>query len=102
MTNKEALAAVIQTDVDDNILDKSFLDQNVTSSDLYVAANSRSIDLCAIAVLEGLLSTPNISEGGSSVNYDRNAILNRIKSLYNKVGLTMPSGATVSDKSSVW
>src|SRR5690348_16620952 len=102
MTNKDALVAVIQTDVDDNILEKSFLDQGVSSTDVYTAAASASIDLCAIDVLEGLLSTPDVSEGGSSVSYDRNAIQARLNFLYGRAGITPPTGAVVRDKSYLW
>lgn len=102
MTNKEALVAVVQVSVADNVLLKALLDQNIPSTDTYASANASSIDLAAISVLEGLLSTPNVSEGGYSVSYDRAAIEGRIKALYQKNGLSAPGKPSVRDASNRW
>jgi hypothetical protein len=101
MTNKEALQAVVQVSLDDNVLVKALLDQAITSTDNYTAAVSSSIDIAAIAVLEGLLSTPNISEGGYSVNYDRAAIQKRVDGLKRKAGI-VTNGPFVRDASDRW
>lgn len=87
MTNKEALVAILQVSVDDNVLEKALLDQNVRSDRDYKSAYSASIDVAAISVLEGLLSTPDIAEGGYSVTYDRASIQDRLSYLRLKNGV---------------
>lgn len=95
MTNKEALTAVVQASVPDLALEKALLDQGVTAADNYSAASSSSIDLAAVAVLQGLLSAQDISEGGYSIKQrDRAAIEARLLYLAKKHGLTDITGAT--------
>lgn len=101
MTNKEALEAVVQVSVSSNVLEKALLDQSVSAAGNYTASNSEAIDKAAIAVLEGLLSAPNVSEGGFSVSYDRAAISRRVTALYNKLGIS-PSANVVRDASNRW
>jgi hypothetical protein len=100
MTNKEALVAVIQISVNDNTLEKALLDQGITSSSNYTAANTSKIDIAAIAVLEGVRSAPDISEGGFSIRYDRPAIERKIEALKHKTGLA--SGSEIRDASDRW
>lgn len=102
MTNKEALVAVVQVSVDDNVLEKALLDQSVTSSGTYTSANSSSIDLAAIDVLQGLLSRANVSEGGFSESFDRGAIERRIKALCIKNDIPVSGGAVIIDASNRW
>lgn len=88
MTNKEALIAVLRVNVPDNTLEKAMLDQVVTGNETYSAANAKSIDLCAIDVLAGLLAEPDISEGGYSIKYDRSAIQKHLLFLARKHNVT--------------
>jgi hypothetical protein len=102
MTNKEALVAVVQVSVDDNVLEKALLDQTITSSETYAAIKSSNINKAAIDVLEGLLSRADVSEGGFSEKFDRSAIEKRLNRLYEKEGLTSTSQAVIIDRSNRW
>jgi hypothetical protein len=95
MTNKEALIAVLQVSVPDNSADKVLLDAGITGTDAYSAGNSKAIDLCAIDALQGLLSTPDVSEGGYSVRYDRAAVQARLQYLSTKNGVVNPGAPSV-------
>jgi hypothetical protein len=100
MINKEALVAVVQVSVSDITLEKALLDQDVLPTVDYASANARSIDLAAICVLEGLISTADVSEGGFTVRYDRAAIERRIESLKYKTGII--SAPVIRDASNKW
>ncbi len=88
MTNKEALIAVLRVSVPDNTLEKALADQEVTAAGTYAKANAKSIDLCAIDVLTGLLSEPDISEGGYSIKYERDAVQQHLVILARKHNIT--------------
>jgi hypothetical protein len=77
MTNKEALIAVLGVSVPDLSADKVLLDAEITGADTYSAENEKSIATCAVKLLYGLL-LPNISEGGYSISYNRDAIKDKI------------------------
>ncbi len=88
MTNKEALIAVLRVSVLDNTLIKAMLDQDVSEEATYSKEGAKSIDLCAIDVLLGLLSEPDVSEGGYSVKYDRSAVIKHLVALAEKHGIS--------------
>jgi hypothetical protein len=88
MTIKEALISVLQVSMPDGSIEKALTDNGLTSSDEYAASKAKAIDECAIELLHGLLSAPNISEGGYSISYDRNAVKERIIMLAKKHNLT--------------
>lgn len=88
MTNKEALVAALQVSVDDNTLEKALLDNDITGSAVYDKTKAADIDLCAINVLQSILATADVSEGGYSVRYDRTAIQARLQYLARLRGVT--------------
>ena len=102
MTNKEALIAALQLSVDDSTLEKALIDLEVNGSGTYSKDNATAIDQCAIEVLQGILSTPDVSEGGYSVKYDRDAVERRLIYLSNKNGVDNPSRPKISDATSRW
>jgi hypothetical protein len=102
MTNKEALIAALQLTVDDMALEKALIDQQVTGSETYQRDNATAIDQCAIEVLQGILSAPDVSEGGYSVKYDRGAVQQRLSYLLDKNGLSNSLTPKVKDASNRW
>lgn len=100
MTNKNALLAVVQVAVEDDVIEKALLDQSLNLGSTYTTTNAKAIDLAAIDVLDGILSRPDISEGGFSVRYDRTAIQKRLDALKRKQGIT--SGPVIRDASNRW
>jgi hypothetical protein len=81
MTNIAALQAVLMVSVPDNTLSKALLDAELTESDTYTSDNRLIVEACAVDILKSLLTTPNISEGGYSISFDRNAIQVRLGQL---------------------
>lgn len=88
MTNKEALVATLQASVPDNALEKALADRGIVSAAIYGATQTAGIDGAAMDLLSGLLSAPDVSEGGYSVRFDRTAIKARLIFLANKYGNT--------------
>ena len=88
MIKKEALIATCQASVPDGSLDIALINKGLTGTDVYAASDQQAIELCAIDVLQGLLASPDISEGGYSVRFDRKAVQARILFLAQKNGVT--------------
>jgi len=89
MTNKEALAATLQVvTVPDNTLVKSLIDRGVVGGDDYALSSASGIDLACMDILQGLLSNPDITEGGYSIRFDRAAVMNRLLFLARKNNAT--------------
>ncbi|HEY4207985.1 MAG TPA: DUF6706 family protein [Puia sp.] len=89
MTNKEALIACLQVvTMPDNALVKALIDRSVVGTVDYTAASASGIDLATIDLLQGLLSNPDITEGGYSIRFDRTAVQNRLLFLARKNNAT--------------
>lgn len=99
MTKRDALLGVLQVSVPDIAIDKALVDNNIDGRDGYSSANAKSIDLVAIDILQGLLTAPDVTEGGYSIRYDRSAIQQRLSYLSQKHGIG--SGPTVR-RANVW
>lgn len=70
MTNKEALLAVLQdVTVPALAADKVLLDASIDGTASYAGDSAKAIDLCAIELLYGLYTSPDVSEGGYSVSH---------------------------------
>lgn len=79
MTNKEALQAVLLgIVVEDNSLLKTLTDHAVTFNEEYTKDKRSIINVCALDILNTLLSAADFSEGDMSVKYDKSAIEMRI------------------------
>jgi hypothetical protein len=94
MTNLEALKSVTEYRTsDDNLFTKVLLDNGVTGSGTYAAADEQSVDISA-ADLYGYLAThPDIAETGLSIKWDRNKLLQLRSNLYAKWGVALPETA---------
>lgn len=104
MTNKEALVATLQTSVPDNSLEKALADRGIASAGTYGSTQTAGVEQSAMDLLWGILSTPDVSEGGYSVRYDRKSILARLTFLANKYGNTdILAGLTPTvSRANVW
>lgn len=102
MTVKEALTAVVSLPVDDSILEKAITDNDMAGTTTYTKSLSTQVDSAAVDVLFAMWSIPNVSEGGFSLSYDRNAIEAKLSVLADKCGRTDVISAmnpTISSKS---
>lgn len=88
MTNKEAVVAVIGVTGNDNTIEKALMDAGITSDDVYSSSNVKQIDMAAISVLETMLATKSVSEGGYSVEYDIKNRLDYLKARNNVPTIT--------------
>lgn len=87
MTNTEAVAAAILfTGYSQQALIKAMLDAGVDGTGTYSAASKGAIDLIAVEVLRGMLGVTSISEGGYSISYNYNGIMERINFLNGETG----------------
>lgn len=99
MTNKEALLAVVQVaNIPDNSLVKALMDAEILDTDEYEINLADDIDLVAIDVLQGLLSQPDIQEGGYKITFDRAAIAKRLGFLADKQDVVITGGPIVQAK----
>jgi hypothetical protein len=102
MTNKEAVIAALQIiGYSESAIDKALIDLEVTSDTVYSKENTKSIDLVAIEVLQGMLSVSDVKEGGYSVSYSIDGVKARIAYLQDRNGLTSTSKPTVRSRN-VW
>ena len=105
MTNLEALQSIIGINypLDANVFSKALIDQGLTESDTYSGGNVKSIDLAYAGVLQTIIVSPDIKEGGYSVTQaDRNALIKLRSSILAKYGIPDGSVGTITDKSYVW
>jgi hypothetical protein len=104
MTNLEALVRGVlgAFTVDDFAANKVLLDAQVDGSGLYDPANEKAIDMCAIKLLQNMF-VENISEGGYSVKYSRDAITARLLSFESQYGLSgLVPKPSVKDATNRW
>jgi predicted aspartyl protease len=87
MTIREALLEVVFFDVPGTAIDKALIDAGLTGTDNYDTVTAQDIDLAALPLLRRLVIQADITEGGYSVKYDRNAILKLIASLESSNGI---------------
>jgi hypothetical protein len=79
MTIKEALIAELQIPgVDDALISKVLADADLSEDALYTGAMAVKVRSAAIEALLSVWTIANISEGGYSISYDRNAIKSRL------------------------
>lgn len=89
MTNKAALVAFLQVSVPDASVDLSLVNAEIDGTATYTKAMQEQIEKAAIPLLYGLFTTPDISEGGYSINHPdfQRKIKERLLYLANKYGL---------------
>jgi hypothetical protein len=104
MTNLDAFQAVLSPiSYESNVADKAMLDNDIIGADTYSKDSALSIDKAALAVLEGILSAPNISEGSFSISYDRKAVIDRINLICERSGLASSIGKPkITNKTNMW
>jgi hypothetical protein len=102
-----AIRVTVQLEADIDLLGKSLADvQTDTAVDLgddYDPGQHRTlVDLASIEVLQCLINTPDITEGGLSIKYNRDAMKTRLIYLQDRQGLLVDSTPTVTDISNLW
>ena len=94
MTNLEALKSITEYNPSsDNIFTKILLDNAITSSDTYSAADEQGIDLAAAQLYLYLATHPDINETGHGEKWDRSKLLQTRRNLYAKWGVALPETA---------
>ncbi|GAO43792.1 DUF6706 family protein [Flavihumibacter petaseus] len=88
MTVKEALIAEIAMSVDDMLVDKTLVDHGVYENRTYTKELSETIGKASIDILLSIWTMPDVSEGGYSVKYNRDAVKSRLLFLAGKYGRT--------------
>lgn len=104
MTVREALINIVSTPVNDGTIDLVLINSDLIGTEQYSKALSESIEKAAIEVLQASVSAPDISEGGYSIRYDRNAIQSRLLFLarkHNRTDILKELTPTISSPS-VW
>jgi hypothetical protein len=99
MTNKERLISLLGfAPADINTIDGALIDGGLIGTDAYdTTTHYKLIRILAIGVCELLLSTGDYTNADqTSLKYDRNAVLARIKLLKGELGLSDQSLPTIS------
>ncbi len=92
MTIREALLSVLDgITVSTTTIDKVLLDAGITGTTTYTSLLIETVDLAAIEVLKLGLLVKSISEGGYSITYDTEGLLERLRLLSAKYNLPVPS-----------
>lgn len=84
MIVKEALVAVIGIPVDENLVEVAIIDQGLLGNQEYTKSHAPFVGKAAVDVLLSIWSQPDVTEGGYSVKYDRNAVKDRLVFLARK------------------
>jgi chlorite dismutase len=90
MTNLEALQSTVEY-TNANLLTKALLDQGVTSTATYTAADQRGVDLAAADIYLYLCSHPNFKEGSKYIDYSKGALMSLRRELLRKHGMLADS-----------
>lgn len=69
MTKKEALSATLMVTVPDASLELALINAEINGSLTYTKADQEAIEKCAIPLLYGLFTDPDISEGDYSKSH---------------------------------
>ena len=90
MTNLEALQSTVEY-TNANLLTKALLDQGVSSTATYTAADQKSVDLAAADIYLYLCSHPNFKEGTKYIDYSKGALMSLRRELLRKHGMLADS-----------
>jgi hypothetical protein len=103
MTNKERLISLLGFAPPANSAEGALLDASIDGAGVYNASLSSAIKKVAIQVMELLLTTADTNNGkvGFNINYDRTAIITRIKMIKGELGIYDESLPTIKGVS-VW
>ncbi|MHA4844417.1 DUF6706 family protein [Flavitalea antarctica] len=92
MNIKEALVSTVGIPVNDDIIDKVLLDNDLVGTTNYRKADSAKIEMAVIDVLLAIWITPDITEGGYSVKQNSAALKSRLLLLAAKYDRTDVTG----------
>lgn len=101
MTKKEALIAMLPTDfnVSDNLIEKVFLEQEITGAETYSPSSKKSLDMAYKELLQFALTEPELSEGGLTIKLSKSAIRKEIKRINKQYGI---SDGIINSKTNRW
>lgn len=89
MTNYEAISATIYPyDVDENLIKKSCIDQDIDPDTAYQRSNKTEVAKASISVLRNMVSLSSEGDNGYSLSYDTDKLKERIVSIAKENGLT--------------
>jgi hypothetical protein len=92
MTNLEAIRAKLNYPLSDNAFIVALEDRGVTSDEVY--ASGQAFDLAYADTITMLVTSPNITEGGFSINMTEKAtLLSLADKIYTKYGVANPIGS---------
>jgi hypothetical protein len=102
MNRTEALTSLLQVEFPDKSIEKEFTDAGLNMTEIYTKADEQTIGSIAINLLQGLLSTPDVSEGDQSIRYDRKMVMARLSFLSSKYEVETVSIPTVKSAGHKW
>jgi hypothetical protein len=86
MLVKDALISNLQLSVDDNLVSKVLLDNDILEDQTYTKNDNDVVDKMSIDILLAAWTSADVSEGGYSIRLDREAIKSRLLFLAKKTG----------------
>lgn len=104
MTNLEAVIAVVTLPVSSYpsiSIEKALLDNGLSATETYEAANSKLVGIAGIRVLRGLLALSEIAEGDFKLGISTTGILALIRGIEIENGL-IAAGPVIRNKSGLW
>jgi hypothetical protein len=107
-TIREYLKATLtryNIDLSDAEVDAALIDQGLNPVNQYTADASRPTKLAIVEIIPGLLLSPDITEGGYAVKWDRGAVKAYYSLLCSQLGkpdLLSPAQPKIRSKSNLW
>ncbi len=100
MTKREALQAIITFECSANLIEKALIDSNVDGDEYYDSTCKKEIDLFLAELCFIVANSPDWTEGNSSIQLDRQVLLNTRSSIFKKYGIEENEGIISCDP--VW
>ncbi|WP_292486711.1 DUF6706 family protein [Methanohalobium sp.] len=87
MTNKEALLSMLPVKVNDDLITKTFNEQDMNEGDTYSPDDEKDLDMVYVELLNFVINKPDISEGGLNVKVNRGLLLREKDRVLKKHGI---------------
>lgn len=102
MTNREAIEAMLPLEIPGDLIEKVFLEHDITGTSTYAKDNKEELDMAYVDLLKYSLTQPEFSEGGLNVKMNRSVIKNEINRVREEYGIETTGGSKIRNATNRW